>query len=91
MESAYREQTQAQCKQRAIAERKMNYWYLLGRHCAFLFILYIYHVYYHLPVYIHVQVQVTPDGSNLDLSKFLITQNESPVPILFTTQLSNYT
>lgn len=89
MESAYRKQTQAQCKQRAIAERKMNYLYLLGIHCTFLFILYIYHVYCHL--YIYVQVQVTPDGSNIDLSKFLITQSESPVPILFTTQLSNYT
>lgn len=42
-------------------------------------------------IYIYVQEQVTPDGSNLDLSKFLITQSESPVPILFTTQLSNYT
>lgn len=88
MESTNREQTQAQCYQRVIAECQMNY--LLGRHCAFLLILYIYHVYYNL--YIHVQVKVTPDGSNLDLSKFLITQSDqSPVPILFTTQLSNNT
>lgn len=51
---------QAQCKQSVIAERKMHYQYLLGRHCAFVFILYIYHVCYHL--YTHVQVQVSPDG-----------------------------
>lgn len=80
MESTNRAQTIAQCEQRLRVIAECKIYNLLG---VFIDCLYL--------MYTSTQVQVTLNGSKLDIFKFLIARSESPVSIFFTIQLSKFT